>query len=187
MALLGLSHSHSASRPHAHSHGHGAHHHHHGPAKSLISKSAPQPGQAFLTLLGLPRTLFSLCFGFGATGLLLEGVLHGWPLLLSAGIGAVVFQRFAVAPIFSFLLRFASSTALTLEDLVLAEAKAVTAFNARGEGLVLVHLDGRALQILARLEKRDVEYGARVRAGDRLSIVAVDPKRNSCTVTPIRS
>ena len=63
------------------------------------------------------------------------------------------------------------------------EAEAVTNFDRHGQGLLAVNLDGQLVQILASLSRDDQKFGVRVRAGERLSITAVNAKRNSCTVT----
>lgn len=102
-------------------------------------------------------------------------------------IGAIFFDRCLVEPISNFVFRFASTPSRTLEDAVLEEAKAVTNFDAHGEGLVLLEWNGQAIQMLARLDRTDAEVGIRVLSGDRVSIMSVDPKRNSCTVTPVNS
>jgi hypothetical protein len=55
-------------------------------------------------------------------------------------------------------------------------------FDANGNGLVAVELDGQVVQLLATLNSNERGVARRVRAGDRLRIEAVDD-RNRCTVT----
>jgi hypothetical protein len=130
-----------------------------------------------------PRFLFSLALGFGATGELLQPILGGVPLVLAAVLGAVAFERVLVSPLWNFTMRFASAPATTLEGAIADEATAVTAFDANGQGIVSVELDGQVVQILATLQPNDRLLGTRVRAGQRVRIEDVDPAKNCCTVS----
>ncbi|HYH82907.1 MAG TPA: hypothetical protein VEX86_24145 [Longimicrobium sp.] len=158
-------------------HGHGDHGHGdqgHGAAKAV--------GSWFLSFLS-PRALFSVLVGVGAAGLLLAAFLSG-PLLLAAAIvGGLLFEMFAVRPVWNFFFRFGSEPALTLESAITDTATAVTSFNRDGEGLVKIELDGQIVQVLARLAPADRESGVRVRSGDSLVVEEVDPVRNSCVVS----
>jgi len=78
---------------------------------------------------------------------------------------------------------FASQPAQTLEHAVLDEGTAVTNFDAHGNGIVSVELDGQVVQILGTLQASDRAMGVRVRAGTRLRIEDVDTTRNRCTVS----
>ena len=130
-----------------------------------------------------PRFLFSFCLGFGAAGTLLRGVLAG-PLLIAAAIGgAVLFERLLVSPLWNFTMRFASAPAQMLESAVTDEATAVTSFDANGQGIVSIEVDGQIQQILATLKDSDRLLGSRVRAGQRLRIDEVDAEQNRCTVS----
>ena len=80
-------------------------------------------------------------------------------------------------------MRFASRPALTLESCVTDSATAVTSFDAAGQGLVAIELDGQVVQVLATLVAGERTAGAMVRAGDRVRIDAVDADRNRCTVS----
>jgi hypothetical protein len=80
-------------------------------------------------------------------------------------------------------MRFASLPAQTLESAITDEATAVTAFDANGQGIVAIEVDGQVQQILATLKPDDRLLGTRVRAGQRLRIEDVDAERNRCTVT----
>jgi VCBS repeat-containing protein len=62
-------------------------------------------------------------------------------------------------------------------------ATAVTGFDAQGQGLVSIILDGQIVQLLGTLRPEDRQLGVRVRAGDALTVEDVDGKRNQCTVS----
>jgi hypothetical protein len=130
-----------------------------------------------------PRTLFSLFLGFGTSGLLMRPVLGGVTLALASILGAIVFERFIVSPLWNFTMRFASRPATTLESAVSDEATAVTSFDANGQGIVSLEVDGHVVQILATLQANDRLLGSRVRAGQRLRIESVDEVKNCCTVS----
>ena len=212
MSLIGLSHQHSApGQSHGHGAGHGhAHgadtcggHSHHGVLSSRGHHAAARiaspktkgahslkDGRAaslFLLLLS-PRVIFSLLFGFGAVGVVLDSLAAHWPVFLLplvAITGAFVFEWFAVQPLWRVLFGFASMPAQTLESIVLEEGQAVTNFDAAGDGLIVVNLDGQVRQLLGKLAPEELADAdaARVRSGDRVFIRAVDPRRNSCTVS----
>jgi hypothetical protein len=137
-----------------------------------------------LWAIASPRFLFSFALGFGVAGELLKPVLGG-PLLLAAAVaGAVLFERGIVSPLWNFAMRFASTPAQSLESAVSDEATAVTAFDANGQGIVTVEVDGQVMQILATLKPDDrLLGGARVRVGQRVRIDEVDAGRNRCTVS----
>jgi hypothetical protein len=129
-----------------------------------------------------PRVLFSFALGFGVAGLLacpLGDVLQ----LVAAITGGVLFELALMRPLWNFVMRFASTPALTLESAVADEATAVTAFDADGRGIVSLELDGQVVQVLATLKRDDRVLGTRVRAGQRVRIDDVDPTRNQCTVS----
>jgi hypothetical protein len=130
-----------------------------------------------------PRTLFSLFLGFGTAGLLLRPVLGGVTLALASVLGGIIFERFIVSPLWNFTMRFASRPATMLESSVADEATAVTAFDANGQGIVSLEVDGQVVQILATLQANDRLLGSRVRAGQRLRIETVDEVKNCCTVS----
>ena len=148
---------------------------HHGGAHGFSGK------QAALSLLA-PRVWFSLLFGFGVAGCLLHPWLGGLVLTLAALASAVVFERWMVQPVWRFCLGFASNPAKTLESTMLEEAVALTDFDPRGQGLISVKLDGQIRQMLATLQNASGDAARRVHSGDKLIIVGVDPRRNSCTV-----
>ena len=95
----------------------------------------------------------------------------------------IVFERALVTPLWNFAFRFASNPALTLESAIMSDATAVTAFDAHGQGLIAVEVDGRLVQLLGTLQQVDKELRSKVVAGSRLRIEAVDAARNRCTVS----
>jgi hypothetical protein len=181
MAATGLAHSgsHDAAHVDAHpgihvGHSHGLHStvpHHTGALKSTLLSIAS------------PRTLFSLLVGFGLTGIVVRAWLSGPLLVLAALLGAVVFERAVVNPLWRFLFRFASHPAMTLEGSLMTEARATSGFDANGQGLVAVEVDGQIVQCLGTLKPDDLSLGVRVRAGDVLRVEDVDPVRNRCSVS----
>ena len=134
-----------------------------------------------------PRTAFSLLLGLGATGTLMRESLGGGLLLFGiAMIGGVALERLLVTPLSNFFERFGSAPALTFETAIADEASAASSFDARGQGLVAMELDGQIVQCLGTLTTEDRAAGVHVRAGDRLRIEDVDPVRNRCTVSRCR-
>jgi hypothetical protein len=186
--------SHGNGHGHAHGHGHGHAHGHanshagdahttHVPAAARYGSMRSRSGSSRVLALLQPRVVFSVLVGFGAAGLLLRPMLPE-PGLLVASLGAgFVFEWGLVAPLWRFLFRFASEPAETLESVVSDEARAVTTFDANGDGLVAVELNGQVVQLLATLNASERSAARKVRAGDRLRIEAVDDTRNRCTVT----
>jgi hypothetical protein len=190
MGLSGLAHSHighhvaghrdgslhlghRAAGGRAHVRGHGGRHA--GGAHGSITSRA-------LSMLLSPRLAFSLLVGFGATGLATGSVLHGDLRLIAALVGAGAFERLVMTPLWNYLFRFESSPALTLETSIGDEARAATNFDADGNGVVALELDGQLVQLLGHLRREDRDAGVRVRAGDRVRIDEVDAGRNRCTV-----
>ena len=198
MALGGLGHrghAGSAARGHGHAaghghgnaagHVHGVRHSGHVTGAGHASPARDAMSNALWTITS-PRFLFSFVLGFGLVGELLRPVLGG-PLLLAAAVaGAVLFERVLVSPLWNFTMRFASAPAVTLESAVSDEATAVTSFDANGQGIVSLEVDGQIVQILATLRPDDRALGtARVRAGQRVRIEDVDAAQNRCTVSLI--
>jgi hypothetical protein len=205
MALLGASHlghnighghgathggaahgGHTGGHGGAHAHGHGAHGHHAHGHESSGSHSA-RDGNFFLSLLS-PRVFFGFLLGFGASGMLLpRSVLPDSIRLVLALCGGWGFEHFLMAAVWNAAFRFASNPARTLESAVCEEARAVTNFDAAGDGLIAVDLDGQVVQLLGTLTPEARNNGVRVHTGDRLFIEAVDTHRNSCTVSVLQS
>ena len=173
---------HGGQGGHAGQSGHAGHSGHSG--HGMRVGSAKGGGNNTLLDLMSPRTLFSVCVGFGASGLILRPMFYEGIVLfaMSAALG-VVFERAIVTPIWNFAFRFESTPALTLESAVMSDATAVTAFDAHGQGLIAVEVDGRLVQLLGTLQTVDKELRSKVVAGSRLRIEAVDAERNRCTVS----
>ena len=174
---------------HGHSgHGHAGHSHaahndaSHGHAANAHASPSHTSTQTLLALMS-PRTLFSVCLGLGTTGLLLKNALQGPALFAVAVAGGWAFERFIVTPIWNFTLRFASEPALTLESALMSEATAVTRFDANGQGLISIEVDGHVVQLLGTLDSNTRAARAPVLAGARLRIEDVDAARNRCTVS----
>lgn len=173
-------------------HGHAGHApvragHAHAPGAARAGSHAGHSGggaasRALLSLMS-PRVLFSALLGAGATGLLLGRVIHGAPLAAAAVAGGLFFEMALARPMWNATMRFASRPALTLESCVTDPATAVTSFDAQGQGVVAIELDGQVVQVLATLVAGERAAGAKVRAGDRVRIDAVDADHNRCTVS----
>jgi hypothetical protein len=99
--------------------------------------------------------------------------------------GGVAFERYVVMPIWNFLCRFESAPALTLERAVFEVAQAVMDFDAQGEGLIAVDLDGQLVQVLGILRPEERAIGVRVRRGGRVRIEEVNTIRNRCIVSSL--
>lgn len=130
-----------------------------------------------------PRVLFAVLLGLGTTGVAFRPLLGGPFLAIAALGGGIAFERVFVTPLWNFAMRFASRPAMTLESAVSEEATAVTNFDANGQGLVSVELDGQVVQILGTLAAADRQLVSKVPAGTRLRIEEVDTERNRCTVS----
>ncbi|HEY2376605.1 MAG TPA: hypothetical protein VGH98_11575 [Gemmatimonadaceae bacterium] len=139
-------------------------------------------GTRALWALLSPRPIFSILVGFGAVGLILQSMLPGALLLPVSVAGGIVFEFGITRPFWNFLFRFESAPALTLESCIGDEARAATSFDAQGNGLVALELDGQIVQLLGTLRREDKESGIRVRAGDPVRIDEVDAERNRCIV-----
>ncbi len=175
MALSGLGHHGHDGHAHGHAHGHDGDAHHHG-------AHGDSTGSALWMLMS-PRFLFSFALGAGAAGELARPWFGG-PLQLAIALaGGVLFERLLVGPLWNVIMRFASAPALSLESAVADEATAVTAFDANGQGIVSLELDGQVVQVLATLTPNDRATGPRVRAGQRVRIEDVNPATNCCTVS----
>lgn len=136
-----------------------------------------------LTALLSPRLLFSVLVGIGATGLLARPLLVEPLLLVAALAGGVGFEKFIVGPIWKFLFRFESRPALMLESALMEEAEAMMDFDAQGQGLIKLELDGQVVQLLGTLTAEGKLDTRRIRRGDLLRIEDVDAARNRCTVS----
>jgi hypothetical protein len=132
-----------------------------------------------------PRVLFNFLVGFGATGLIVERLVGPFLALPIAAVGGIAFEMLVVRPIFNSLFRFESAPAQTLESALMSEGRAVTGFDANGNGLISLELGGEVVQVLGIQLNSDRTAGARIRAGDIVRIEEVDSARNRCTVSRI--
>jgi len=172
---------------HAHGgHGHAGHSHtaemHAGHAHSASAHAAPaHPAPARFFSLFSPRVLFALLVGFGAGGLLASPLGEPWRAG-AAVLAAAAFEGLLVGPLWRMLFRFESSPAATLESTIEDDARAVMGFDANGQGLVALDVDGQVVQLLATLNAEDRARGARVRSGDLVRVSSIDAARHRCTV-----
>jgi hypothetical protein len=186
MAVSGLSHGLGGHGGHA-GHGHGGHAGHagHGGHNGLAGHAHhvgdQSSGPNWASTLLSPRVLFAVLVGFGAGGLLAAPLGEPWRAG-AAILGAVGFEALLVGPFWRFLFRFESAPATTLESSVDDEARAVSGFDAKGQGLVALEVDGQIIQLLATLDREELGRGVRIRSGDTVRIAAVDATRGSCTV-----
>lgn len=176
MALSGLGSRGHGGSSHSAARGHGGHHVHGVHAQNIAART--------FWAITSPRVLFSFALGFGVLGEATHTL--GEPVQFVAAIlGGLVFERFLVTPLWNFAMRFASTPAQTLESAVTDEATAVTSFDASGQGIVSIEVDGQIVQCLATLTSGDRDLGVRVRAGQRLRIDDVNSAQNRCTVSII--
>ena len=132
-----------------------------------------------------PRVLFNFLVGFGATGLIVERLVGPVLALPIAVLGGIGFEAFVVRPLFNSLFRFESQPAQTLGSALMSEGRAVTGFDANGNGLISLELGGEVVQVLGTQLKDERASGVRIRAGDIVRIEEVDDTRNRCTVSRI--
>lgn len=163
---------HAVLGDHAHA-GHASHSHHGG--------QGHEHGASWLFSLLSPRVLFALLVGFGAGGLLAAPLGEPWRAG-AATLAAVAFEGLLVGPLWRMLFRFESSPAATLESAIEDDARAVMSFDANGQGLVALDVDGQIVQLLATLSPGDRARGARVRSGDLVRVSSIDAARHRCTV-----
>lgn len=190
MLLLGFAHAGHGHGDHgssghvgSHAAGHGGAHAaaHAGDAAHSGEHAGHTNHGEWLALLS-PMTLFSMALGGGATGILLRSLhLPGALTALCAVTGAVLFRVGVVGPIWNLIYGFASRPARMLDGALLQHAEAVTAFNALGEGLVRLVVDGQSIDVLARLEHPDP--GSPVTRGQRVQVESVDSRTNTVTVS----
>ncbi len=130
---------------------------------------------AFLeALLGVfsPLGIFSLCLGAGAAGMLTN---HWWWAVL----GGFLFWKLVIEPLQELLLRFASDPAKNLEGARASEAIALSRFDVSGQGMVSLTVDGQVRRVLAKLSEGEPRE---IAIGEKLVVVDVDTKRNTCRV-----
>ncbi len=182
-------HTHTIGDGHAVAHGHVAHGHSVAHSQAVTHGHAPhidpEGWKTHVWSWLSPRVLFNLLVGFGATGLIAERLVGPFLALPIALAGGIAFETVVVRPILNSLFRFESQPAQTLESAIMSEAKAVTGFDSRGNGLISLELGGEVVQILGTLTPDERSAGVRVRAGDSLRVEEVDSTRNRCTVSRI--
>lgn len=175
---------HSVAPPHGHpiatTHGHA-----HAPGSSHTHDVHPDGWKSSVFSWLSPRVLFNFLVGFGATGLIVERLVGPVLALPIAAIGGIGFEVFVVRPLFNSLFRFESQPAQTLESALMSEGRAVTGFDANGNGLIALELGGEVVQVLGTQLKDERQSGVRIRAGDIVRIEGVDDSRNRCTVSRI--
>lgn len=136
------------------------------------------------TMFISPLDIFSVCLGTGAAGLLLREALRANPYLLEFAIAiGIAFDLIVARGMIKLALRFAAEPSIGLEGMVMHPVKAATAFDKEGRGLIEIVLDGQSSQLLATLDKAEVEQGIRVGKGDMLLVVEVNAKCNTCRVS----
>ena len=170
-------HAHAGQAPTGQHSAHGtsqaAHAHH--------AQHANEQGAGWIMSLLSPRVLFALLVGFGAGGLLATPLGEPWRAG-AAVLAAAMFEGLLVGPLWRLLFRFESAPAATLESAIEDDARAVMGFDANGQGLVALDVDGQIVQLLATLAPDDRARGARIRSGDVVRVSSIDAARNRCTV-----
>jgi hypothetical protein len=183
-----VGHGHGHTPAIGHGHGHSGH-----VAKGFHMPKGVQAGKmlkargAGLLMLISPMDIFAMALGAGAAGVLLKGVIAPGLLIYAAIAGALFLNFLVIKPIFMFAMKFVTPPAIGLEGTVTVTALATTRFDSEGKGLVKMTLDGQIVQLLARLDPAECELGECVSKGDEVTVLEVDPKRNSCTVSKLAS
>jgi hypothetical protein len=168
------------------SHGHAGHAAHAGQSSLQTTHAhhaqhASEQGSGWISSLLSPRVLFALLVGFGAGGLVAAPLGEPWRIG-AAILAAAAFEGLLVGPLWRMLFRFESAPAATLESAIEDDARAVMGFDANGQGLVALDVDGQIVQLLATLAPDDRARGARIRSGDVVRVSSIDAARNRCTV-----
>ncbi|MGH7329956.1 MAG: hypothetical protein ACREJX_16545, partial [Polyangiaceae bacterium] len=116
-----------------------------GGSQDLIPADIERPSH--LWFIPSPRAICSVLALYGAFGNALLRAAHFSPLAaaLVAAVPAILVEKFAVTPLWRLLFRFQGQPSSPLEELILAEAKAVTPFR-NGRGMVSLVRDGMMVQ-----------------------------------------
>jgi hypothetical protein len=156
------------------------------PRGAIATTTAGSSGRfmRWLVLLLSPLNWCAWLVGAGAAGTVAHslGAPPGWTAVVAA-LGAIAFHRALVKPLLGIIFRFASPPASNLEGCIMQRVEAVTSFNARGEGLVRITIDGHSEDIFAKLIHAANAPSDRVQRGDALVVEDVDPKTSTCTVS----
>lgn len=143
---------------------------------------APTASSGIARWVPSPRGIFTALALYGAFGNVFIDAFH-LPLLLAA-LAAVVptllVERFAVRPLWNLVFRFQAQPSASLDQLILGEAIAVSAFR-NGRGIVSTNREGRIVQLRACLSTDQASQ--EVRVGDRLRIEDVDAPNERVTVS----
>jgi uncharacterized membrane protein YraQ (UPF0718 family) len=177
MAVLGL--SHGGHHGQHSSHGHDLHTHGHHTHSSHAHGTSDQGAISRLLSFVSPRAIFSLALGFGAIGMTVS-FLPPILAILVAGAGAILFERLLVEPYWNAMFKFASTPAKNLESVKGATATANTNFDANGQGLIELELDGQVRQVLGTLQDKTTS----VTRGQQVRIEVVN-NNGSCIVSKI--
>ncbi len=166
-----------------HAHGHAAHAQHgqNGQSRTAQTELHGGHGASEIWTLLSPLTIFSVCVGVGATGLLLRPQHWAGALTaLAAILGGLLFYGLVIRPLWGLVFRFASTPGTALEGTVAGECEALGRFDAQGRGMVKLTIDGQRVRVLAFLESDD--RGQPVTPGEQLTVISVDAHANTCRV-----
>lgn len=115
--------------------------------------------------LALTLRLFGFCPGMGGAGLVLQSAAKLSPGLIFALalLAGWALYRLVIKPLMVLTLRFASKPATTLSGAAGQEATADSRFDAKGQGIVTLTVDGHLVRLLATLdsEPQPVEAGGK--------------------------
>jgi len=129
--------------------------------------------------------IFSWLIGFGIAGLIAQDyVEYAWAVTLAL-IGGTAFQKLIIRPFWNLIFSFESKPASLLEGSLAMKAVAVTAFDAKGRGIVRLVVDDQTRDVLARLVPG--EHGEVIHKGDKLFVEMVNPSDNSVVVSRIKA
>ena len=182
--LLGVAHVGHLGQHGGHGHdGHTGHTGTHGHGHNVQRSEGQTHAASALWAVLSPLTIFSVCVGMGATGLLLRHLrLPPTWVGLAALFGGLLFYGLVIRPLWGFIFQFASTPSRALEGSVAREAEALSSFDAGGRGLVRLTVDGQLIRILATLEADERTEASAVHPGDKLTVTSVDGRTNSCRV-----
>jgi hypothetical protein len=138
-----------------------------------------------LRFIPSPRAICSALALYGAFGNALVHAAHLTIVLaaLSAVLPTLLVERFLVRPLWHLLFRFQGEPSSPMDELILAEARAVVPFR-NGRGIVSTIRDGRSVQLAAQLSADEAQQAVNV--GDPLRIETVDARRERVVVSRLR-